>query len=508
MPIRRIGLISLLFLAFPLLATAEPSPQAYALLERLQAERAAAPVFAESFRNDLRQWGLSTPLGDGGMILDRTAGSVPGVRQLFIPGLSISNGVITCEVRLEENDQGYIAFRVDDDRDKCYQLRLSTGGEASAFLKKHNLDQLYGGGAVGETYTNFFPPHQWLSVAIYCWDNSLLATVDGQMAAYYDQAEGGSDGICCFQGAGPLAVRNLNVSLFGDDKPTAPYKQERAKGVPPEPRIPAPPTGVPDTFATTPSLYLLPPRSDANVVSGIVPGARGTRHTWRLDAGNRFSLDGEALVPLRDTDGVYFAQVPEDVLRQRAVESLRDDALLARIRRDGLPFLPVRVRLVDYINPLATDHEFSEEPMLGGRSRILTLCGRRYRVTASRRWLSYFAYTARASHSAASGASRLSTGHLPVRHGCPSRSVRIHSSGNDPVNAACGVSGIGGITGVTVTPARSASGSSVLKRSRSTPPVRHWLPVYSGRIPSPVRSSTPGSTPLKPRKRSRCRKLR
>jgi hypothetical protein len=118
-------------------------------------------------------------------------------------------------------------------------------------------------------------------------------------------------------------------------------------------------------------------------------------HVWRLEPDGRFFLDGEELLPLRDTDGLYWAQVPGDLHFQRALRSIADARVPARIRKHGLPWAPVRVRLVDYINATDTDHDFSEDPVLDGRSRILTLAGRSYRVTSARRWLSYFAFTAR-----------------------------------------------------------------------------------------------------------------
>ena len=140
---------------------------------------------------------------------------------------------------------------------------------------------------------------------------------------------------------------------------------------------------------------------------------------WRLEPDGRFFLDGEELLPLRDTDGLYWAQVPGDLHFQRALRSIADARVPARIRKHGLPWAPVRVRLVDYINATDTDHDFSEDPVLDGRSRI-TLAGRSYRVP--RRGLSYFAFTARTvadapapSHREAERPRALPTVHLSSR---------------------------------------------------------------------------------------------
>lgn len=394
-----LGLIALLSLAVGGPASAGVPPEVEALLHKLSEQRAAISSFSESFTVSLFQWGLDTFLGRDGLVLDRRRGSVPGVRQVFVPGLLLRDGVLSCDLRLTAEDQGYLVFRAHDDADAAYQFLITSrldGGYVSGFVKKGNLDQLYGGARVGQSFRDSYPPDQWLRVEVYFQGSVLLATVDGQPAAYYDRAEIRDGSISILAGARPLAVRNLAVTLFQGGKLASPYRPPRR--VPPtqcEPRVVARPTDDAPAFAALNTQPPGVPGERPGAVFGLVPGA-GTRvHYWRLDADDTFTLDNEPLVPLRDTDGLYFARLPQSVEWQRAVGLLRDDALIARIRKHGLSRAPVRVRLVDYVNALATDHEFGEDPVLDGKSRLLEIAGRRCRVTSARRWHSSFAYTLR-----------------------------------------------------------------------------------------------------------------
>ena len=364
-------------------------------LRQMQERRAAAPVFAETFTRDLRQWGFALPLGPEGLVLDRAAGTVPGVRQIFIPGLLLRDGVVTCEMRIARDDQGYLMFRADEDADAAYQLILSTrpdGKFPSGFVKKRTLNLLYGGSLVGQSYRGVFPAEEWISVEVYFAGRNLVAVANGEPVAFYDRADTRDGCISVFNGAQPLGLRNLRAYTFQGEEPVSAYRPPRAGGDA-DPVLLGPPTD--GLLAFPPSAF--PPagagRAMDNGLVGALPRPGGATFSWRLDAKNKFFLDGEELIPLRTTDGVYFAQLPADVAQLRALESIRDGDLIDQIRASGLPFTPVRVRLVDYVNALGTDHDFREDPVLGGRTRILEIAGRRCRVTSPRRWLSYFSYT-------------------------------------------------------------------------------------------------------------------
>lgn len=359
----------------------------------LEQQRDPAPVFEESFTGELRQWGDSLVPGPDGILLDRAQGTFAGARQIYVPGLLMRDGAISCELRLSPNDQGYLVFRCDEEDDNAYQLLITSrddGSYVTGFVKKHALDQLYGGQQVGESYRAAYPAGQWLSVRLYMRDRTLAAAIDGEPAAYYDRADARDGSISLLAGSRGLGVRNLSVSVFQGGRPTSPYRLPRSRT--PLPCRPAAPFGISTYFPEIPCTPGGPPRVRADGVEGSLHAPDG-EHVWHLDDDGRFFYDGQEMIPLRDTNGLYFALVPGGVDEQRAIESICDQDVLNRIRLYGLPFPPVRVCLADYVNALGTDHDYGEEPVLGGRTRIFEANGRRYRATSCRRWLSYFAYT-------------------------------------------------------------------------------------------------------------------
>ncbi|HPO71306.1 MAG TPA: hypothetical protein PLJ31_00975 [Armatimonadota bacterium] len=439
---RRVLLAALLaLLAWPARGVCDTAPDDLRELAHLfRAQRSSKPAFAEAFATDLRQWGLLLPFGRHGMVLAREGGTVPGADRLFVPGLLLRDGVLSCRVRLSPEDDAYLMFRASDEDDAAYQLVLSTrpGAPPVSFAKKHNLDQLYGGARVGHSYRASVPPEAWVEVELFFQGPVLLALVGGEPAAYYDHAASREGSLSFYGGARPLALRDLAVYTFHDEEPPSPYGLSRpapafyVPGEPPlllapdaspplaprrgrdrleespgqagtwrrplsspEPRTPVAPTGAGLPFLAGGILPAGVPDERARLPGGRFTDPRGDVHAWRLEPDGRFFLDGEEHIPLRDTDGLYWAQVPGDLHLQRALRSIADTRALARVRKHGLPWAPIRVRLVDYINATGTDHDFSEDPVLDGRSRVLTLAGRRYRVTSARRWLSYFAFTAR-----------------------------------------------------------------------------------------------------------------
>jgi len=144
------------------------------------------------------------------------------------------------------------------------------------------------------------------------------------------------------------------------------------------------------------------PLENRTMVPGVFTDARGRTHLWGADsAGLRY--DGKTLVPIRGTDGVFWC-VRQDK-NSPVVDALCDDEALADVVRNGLRREPVQCRLVDYIDCAAeppgdvpdntSPHEFSRDGGYGGRSRVLAIGGRSYRVTEARKSLSYYAYTVR-----------------------------------------------------------------------------------------------------------------
>ncbi|HHX39646.1 MAG TPA: hypothetical protein GX715_06740 [Armatimonadetes bacterium] len=435
------ALLALLVLPTHALCDVAP-PEVRELARLFRAQRSPMPSFTEPFTTDLRQWGLLLPIDRHGMVLAGEGGTVPGAERLFVPGLLLRDGALSCRVRLSPGDEGYLMFRASDEADAAYQFVLSTrpGVPPAGFAKKHNLDQLYGGARVGHSYRVPVPSEAWVEVELFFQGPVLLALVGGEPAAYYDHAASREGSLSFYCGARPMALRDLAVHTFHDEEPPSPYGLSRpapsrsshtpgetpllfapGEGPPlaprrgrdrleeppnqplawrrhlstPDPRAPMAPIGADLPFLAGGIQPASAPEEHARLLGGRYSDPRGDVHVWRLEPDGRFFLDGEELLPLRDTDGLYWAQVPGDLHFQRALRSIADARVPARIRKHGLPWAPVRVRLVDYINATDTDHDFSEDPVLDGRSRILTLAGRSYRVTSARRWLSYFAFTAR-----------------------------------------------------------------------------------------------------------------
>ena len=118
----------------------------------------------------------------------------------------------------------------------------------------------------------------------------------------------------------------------------------------------------------------------------------GGSHEWHVDGAGRVVVDGVAYIPL-DADGVYWCDAASGEEALAAVDwRAVVEALCARGGPLGADF--VRVRLVDHIDATLADHEFSDDAGLGGKSRVLHIGDRDYRVTSARDRLSYFAFTA------------------------------------------------------------------------------------------------------------------
>ncbi len=124
----------------------------------------------------------------------------------------------------------------------------------------------------------------------------------------------------------------------------------------------------------------------------------GHEHRWKVDASGCINVDGRAYIPL-DEEGVYWCQADDIGEAMSPLDGRRIvEKICARGGPSGADF--VRVRLVDHIDATRTDHEFSEDgpAQWGGKSRVLKLGDRSFRVTANRLRLSYFAYTATCRH--------------------------------------------------------------------------------------------------------------
>jgi hypothetical protein len=107
-------------------------------------------------------------------------------------------------------------------------------------------------------------------------------------------------------------------------------------------------------------------------------------------------VSGTAYLPL-DADGVYWCDAASAGDALAALDwRTTVERICARGGPSGADF--VRVRLLDHIDTTRDDHDFSEDGGLGGKSRVVHIGDRDYRLTSARDRLSYFAYTATCEH--------------------------------------------------------------------------------------------------------------
>jgi len=134
----------------------------------------------------------------------------------------------------------------------------------------------------------------------------------------------------------------------------------------------------------------------ARATDGFFVDPQGRRHAWRT-RDDAIEVDGVDYIPLRGSDGVYYCEAEG---ARVALASIDSRPVIADIARNGGPSGAdfIRVRLVDHVDCSKTDHDFSDDGRLGGKSRVVQIGGRKFRLTSARRRLSYFAYTVTCVH--------------------------------------------------------------------------------------------------------------
>ncbi|MFP4055779.1 MAG: hypothetical protein ACLF0G_02800 [Candidatus Brocadiia bacterium] len=120
----------------------------------------------------------------------------------------------------------------------------------------------------------------------------------------------------------------------------------------------------------------------------------GLVHHWRLTGEQSLELDGQEMVPVDGSDGVYWCVAEPGEQPRERVAGLCDAERLRQVGRRGLTAMPVRCKLVDMVDCVRADRMYSDDLGRGGKSRVLEINGRRYRVTSNRQATSYFALTA------------------------------------------------------------------------------------------------------------------
>jgi len=131
------------------------------------------------------------------------------------------------------------------------------------------------------------------------------------------------------------------------------------------------------------------------VREGIFTDIWGHEHRWALTNDGKIIYDGEKFIPVRGSDGVYFCKTDVREELKHALQELSDEETLNEIKENGITQDIIRCKLVDYIDCTKEEHGFSEDGGLGGKSRVLEINGKKFRVTSNRPKLSYFIYRAR-----------------------------------------------------------------------------------------------------------------
>ena len=119
----------------------------------------------------------------------------------------------------------------------------------------------------------------------------------------------------------------------------------------------------------------------------------GRSFSWSVGPDRIFVKD-QGFFPVRDSDGVYWCEANEAV-----PPDLIDETTLQKVKTQGLTQDMVRCRIVDVVDCAndanCANHAFSEDGGYGGKSRVLSIHGKPYRVTSARKATSYFALTIR-----------------------------------------------------------------------------------------------------------------
>ena len=127
---------------------------------------------------------------------------------------------------------------------------------------------------------------------------------------------------------------------------------------------------------------------------GIFTDMQGKDHPWGVTGDGTLSYDGEDLIPVKGSDGVYFCRANVKDEWKPVLADLKDGAAIEEIKKSGITQDIIRCELVDHIDCSKEDHDFSDDGGLGGQTKILDIAGRRFRVTSNRQKLSYYIYRA------------------------------------------------------------------------------------------------------------------
>lgn len=295
-------------------------------------------VFSDRFQGETEKWGARTACPGVFTLPKKTYFSYS--YPVLVPGVKIDDGMVRFKVLMEKGVSGSIRFRASEDGDTYLAFRFREGAGNGFAVCGNGKDEK----PIGEA--GRLDPAVEVEFEVRFNGTALEAYANGKRIAkaQADRTAGGGLYVC---GSSSAPTRFLSFDAF------AAVDGER-------------------TF------------TDAN----------GKPHRYVADC-DFLWYDGIPYIPLIDSDGQYFLRYEKDApFDGRAWSRLRDRATLADVRRHGLTWQGVFLRLADYVDPTQRDHGFHEDGGIGGESRILEIAGEPFRVTSARRsLLPYFSYT-------------------------------------------------------------------------------------------------------------------
>ncbi|PIV54793.1 hypothetical protein COS16_09210 [Candidatus Desantisbacteria bacterium CG02_land_8_20_14_3_00_49_13] len=126
------------------------------------------------------------------------------------------------------------------------------------------------------------------------------------------------------------------------------------------------------------------------LASGVFTDQYGADHYWYVTSGKHLIYDDEEFICVNGSNGIYYCKWDPSLATE--LNELKEDTPINEIISFGLNQDIIRTELKDYINCQNTDHGFSNDNGLGKTSRLLTIGGRVYRVTANMDSLCYYIY--------------------------------------------------------------------------------------------------------------------
>ena len=316
-------------------------------------------VFSDHFPGETENWGAkrTTP----GILSIPKKSYFCYSYPILVPGLKVDDGLIRFAAFIEDATTLAVRFRASEHGDAYYYVQLS-GSKESRFFRKE-----VGKPAVAIGMGSKLKARGRVSFELAFTGNRMSVRANGKEIVAAEDATFGCGGVYLC-GSSDSETRLFAFDVFGKKggkTSWTPVKEEK--------------------------------KTAESSVKDVAMPEPIAAYAERGDHADKNFLwhEGRPYVPLAGSDGQYFLLYePAAIGDERVWDRIRDGKILADIRKYGLTWQGVFLRLVDYIDPTRTDHAFTEDYGLGGVSRVMDIAGDKFRVTSARRGLiPYFSYT-------------------------------------------------------------------------------------------------------------------